>query len=289
MRFFYLSLLLCFTVLSGQALATNIGPCMTEPCKIYFKEYKKYAKKGYADAHSGLGEMYYHGFGTEPDTNSAIRSFKRGAKYGSQTAAYKLGYIYLTDSSIKDLDNAVKYLKMAARDNHRESMYILAVIHSDDSYGIRDYDETDKWLTKAYKHNHLRSRLFISHLSNQSSFNETNFPDIYEIVSKYTKPIEKTNIAADDKASTLATTQIAWPENEMEVVEVSSPNLQDLLNNEIQHFRSTRPDKYNTGTGTRIVGRTCEEIMSCGSADKSEFRNLIGVMPFADGLVSGSP
>lgn len=291
MGFAYKSLMLCFTLLAGQALAANIGSCSTDTCKAYFKEYKKYARKGYADAHSGVGEMYYHGYGTEKDIENAVRSFKRGAKYGSVTAAYKLGYVYLMDTEIKDVDSAVKYLKMAARKKHPESMYILAVIHSDDTYGIRDFDETDKWLTKAYERNHPRSRLFISHLSKQTSFNQDNFPDVYEIAMKRTKPVETTEVAVDDTppaAETTQTAQIQWPENDMEVVEVSAPTMQEVMDNEIEFFRNSHPDKFNTGTGSMIVGRSCDEIFKCGSPELSEFKNLIHSMPFNDGLVSGA-
>ena len=83
----------CFSLISVSLFSLNvfaaeIKPCNTSECASYFKEYKKFAKSGYADAMSTLSELYRQGYGTEKNMKQAVRFLKLGAKYGSVSAQF---------------------------------------------------------------------------------------------------------------------------------------------------------------------------------------------------------
>ena len=62
-----LAAILFFSTIGTNSFAATatISACQEEVCKDYFKQYKKYARLGYADAMVTLAELYYYGHGTE--------------------------------------------------------------------------------------------------------------------------------------------------------------------------------------------------------------------------------
>ena len=79
----------------------------------------------------------------------------------------------------------------------------------------------------------------------------------------------------DSEQQQVVENSIQWPsDNDMEVIQVSAPAVEDIFDNELAYLRLNPPPSRGT-TGTRIVGKTCSDMVSCNSADKADFERLI--------------
>jgi len=271
MKLICLSLTLCLTLFSNTSFSAKIEACDTAKCQQYFKQYKKFARYGYADAMSALGEFYYHGYGTEKDLVKSLSQFKKAAKYGSFIAPLKAGLLYLNEPSLKDIDQSIKYLRKAARNNHPDAELLLGMIYYSKSYGKRDLDSADKYLTRAYNFKHQMIEPFIDYLRDKQSLSKENFPSLSQAILD--KPLMKmvTTVKVNKQEKPIST---HFPVGDMEVISVSGPTLSSIFEQQFEMFAITTPDKV-AGTGTRILGRKCDQSMGCGTVDKEEFKRLM--------------
>ena len=252
------------------AASAKIGPCMDKICVDYFKEYKKYARLGYADAMVTLAEMYYYGHGTEKNIKKALKQYKSAAKWGSVKGQYKTGIMYLNEEEVKDLDDAVKYLKKAARNKHVNAALLLGVIFFSEDYFEQDFSEADKWLTKAYEKGHKKAPAFVEYMKTTEHFNTENFPDLIEAISE--NPIKIAD-RADNVDNLQKTTQLAHQpqsKKKMEVITVYG-SLPDLFDAQLASLRNTYPEKNAQNTGSKIIGKTCAQTLSCGLTHDEDF------------------
>lgn len=277
MKYFLLAMALLFS--SFTLKAERLDPCMESTCKETFKLYKSYAKKGYAEALSSLAEMYYHGYGTKQDTQKAVKSFRRGAKYGSTAAQFKLGYLYLKDANIRDIDEGIKYLKKAAKNKHKESMYTLGVAYYEPEFGLNDFDKADYWLSKAYDGGYIRAKKYIQHIGTQSAFNNRAMPEVAGILMDI-----QAHSTDQSQLAKIEPEQSNSAEQEIEVLEVRGPSLQEIFQYELMSFKLGSPEKYNVGTGTKIIGRSCEKMISCNTINKDQYVIFLSQLPYLDGL-----
>ena len=275
--------------LSVTASAVEVESCGTEACIKYFKQYKKYARAGHAGAMTTLGELYINGYGTEKSLHKGLRQYKRAAKYGSVLGQAKTGLLYLTEPEIADIDEGIKYLKKAARNRHGDSAYLLGVIYADQEYGYLDMVESDKWLALAYRVGQKKVREFIEYLHNNKRINNKDYPKIEQILlslnlnqqAANSTKVEGKLAAQKHKRNT---TNINWPEDEeIEVITVSPPTLVELFDSELASLKNAYPDKYAQATGTNIIGRTCDEMISCGSTSNKEFKDMLNAL---DGILN---
>lgn len=279
--------------------ANQMEECLDAECVTYFKEFRQYAKRGYADAMYALGDMYWVGYGTKKDPSSAIKTYRRAAKFGSSLAQFKLGYIYLTDKENFDYDESLKYFKKAARNGSGQSSFILGVIYYRGQLGEKSLSDADKWLTKAYEQNNKQVREFIEHIYLKGEVNADNLPDVYEIITNLAKETEanseqqvvakKSNGAIQNKTSDSIETQQApnskakrkstfrWPEDDgTEVITVRAPSLIEIFDYEIQRFSHISPEKYRVNTGSKIFSQTCERNLTCTGMSISQYQILAG-------------
>jgi len=266
-----------------STFAAEIEACQDAECVSYFKKYKKYVRAGQAEAMVTLGEFYYHGYGTDKDIKQALKLFRRAAKYGSVFGQSKAGLLYLTFPEVKDIDEGIIHLKEAARNKHGESAYLLGTIFYSQDLGRQDLSEADKWLTNAYNSGHKKVKEFIVHISQSKNFTEKNFPQLIELIEEISMEY---NISTDKVTTQLASLEssqqqdenINWPQDEMEVITVSPPTLMEIFDDELSSIKNTLPEKYNIGTGSHIIGQTCERNLICNTTSKKGFKRKLNAL-----------
>ena len=270
---------------ANAASAAAITACGETECTNYFKQYKRYAKQGHSHAMVTLGELYYQGYGTKKDLENALRYFKRGAKYGRIQGMNKAGLLYLTEPELLDIDEGLKYLKKAARKGHASSALLLAVIYYNPDFGPQDIEEADKWLAKSYEKGYGEIRQYITHIVELKQLTANQFPELFEEMAE--SPVKtKLAIVADNNNSQAAyANKVVWPKGDVEVIEVTAPSLKELFDNDLARFKSTTPDRHlaQASTGTNIVGRTCEHMVSCNTASKEDFKRLLAYLSYMGG------
>jgi hypothetical protein len=221
--------------------------------------YKKAASRGHAGAMAILGQFYYIGYGTEPNEEQAIRFLKRAARYADTSAQYKLGVIYLTSKENYDFDAAIKFLNKAAIKDDERANLLLGIIYYNNQFTPQNFVLADKYLSKSYQQRHLKIPAVIGNIKANVSLDNSNFPLLFEELNK--TPL----LVANDGA-------IQWPEDEIEVITITSPPLTKILTENLIAYR-----RAITTTGSRIPGKSCGEIIGCL---QSLGGNLYGLAPF---------
>lgn len=272
------------------AASATMGPCKESSCVDYFKKYKKYARLGYVDAMVTLAEMYYHGHGTEKNMESALKQYRSAAKYGSVKGQYKAAMMYINNEEFIDLDKGAKYLKKAARNNNVGSSFLLGLMYFSPDFYEQDFEEADKWLSKAYQKGFKKMPAYIEYMKKSGHFKQADFPNLMEaienspIVIAKVEPVKVApakvaqNKAASTKSTTLTKTSDQTSETDMEVITVYG-NLNDILDAQLANLRNTYPEKGAQSTGSKIIGKTCAQTISCGLTSEADFsRGVSNIM-----------
>lgn len=273
-------LLLVFSLIftaTSFASQTSLTECSEAECVDYFNQYKKYAEKGYADALAGVGQMYYHGYGTEKNVEKAIKSLNSASIYGSGSASFNLGKIYLTDSKLFNLDSAIRYLRFGSNRKHVQATILLALVYLDPVFGRIDHEESDKWLARAYKLSPRLTSKYLVNVYNSNIFNEDKFERIPEVIenNEYVEVIEQPKGTGQKPKI-----KFNWPtndDNDMEVITVSAPSLEVVMDEEIVRLSNNpRPEKFRTCGASRIRGRPCNNNPFVYEADPKIFKDMTG-------------
>ncbi len=266
--------LISFSLLNSNtsfAGTAKIGPCAEAVCVDYFKKYKKYARLGYTDAMFTLGEMYYFGHGTDKNVKKALKQYKNAAKYGSVKGQYKAGILFLNEKEVKDIDDAVKYLKKAARNNYVNASLVLGMIYFSKEHLEQDFAEADKWLAKAYEKGHKNVPEFIEHMKATKGYNTADFPDLMKAIAE--NPIAVVKKPTSPPASQVA--QQSSSKSDIEVITVYG-TLPDLFDAQLLSLKGAYPEKYAKATGSNIVGNSCQKSIACGMTFDGDFERLVG-------------
>jgi len=258
----------------NQAQAAKLEPCMTQTCVDYFNKWKKMSYRKYNTALSVMGELYYQGYGTEKDIDKSFKYFRKAARYKYTYAEYRTAIFYLSEEGYIDNDDGIKYLKKAARKGHSQSAFLLALSYGTGELTEKDTQESDKWLAKAISGKNSKAKHYASFLHNNGGITHDSYPKIatmIQLLSKQTvskEQLEFTELVADNNT-------IQWPtDSDIEVIQVSAPTVEDIFDNELAYLRINPPPSRGT-TGTRIVGKTCADMVSCNAVDKADFERLI--------------
>ncbi len=274
-KFYSIIFVLIFALISGnQAQAAKLESCMTQTCIDYFNKWQKMSYKKYNTALSVMGELYYQGYGTERDLAKSFKYFKKAARYKFTYAEYRTALFYLTEDGYIDTDDGIKYLKKAARKGHSQSAFLLALSYGTGELTEKDTIESDKWLYKAINGKNIKARSYASYLKNNGELTHSNYPKVATMIKMFTSNTALTQ-QVNSKQQQVVENNIQWPsESDMEVIQVSSPSVEDIFDNELAYLRINPPPSRGT-TGTRIVGKTCADMLSCNSASKADFERLI--------------
>ena len=166
---------------------------------------KKYYSKGQEteiilkmdDIKTELADLYYNKASSIPE--HATEWLIRASDYGHADASYKLGLFYETKVNIHGInwhsefninaETAIKYYKIAAKQNHIEAQFRLGYIYEDPDgnyYTIinkHDYNNAIFWYTKAASNGHIEAMYRLG--------------NIYENQENFTKAVEYYRKAAE--------------------------------------------------------------------------------------------
>ncbi|ASJ95547.1 tetratricopeptide repeat protein [Shewanella marisflavi] len=248
-----LSIGLTLWAISSSSYASGLSECDSAECKEYFKAYTILTKRGHSDAMATLGELYYAGHGTKKNPKKALKWFRRAAKFGNTTAQYKAAVMYLQDTDYQDVDKAISLLERSLKVDFSPSALILGKIYLNDNLVKQDLAEADKWLSKAYELNNVSAKNLANKLKNSEQEKNLALPKLYALVE------------ADKNAKPGSNA----PVGEMETITVTAPDYHRYFDDEIARLNTTRPDT-ESGTGSKIAGRTCAEMWACSSEGDGE-------------------
>jgi len=276
------SLLCLVASYSSSSVAAKIGACQDKVCVDYFKQYKKYAKAGYADAMFTLGELYTYGHGTEVSMKKAQKMYKKAAKYGSIKGQFKAAMNYLNEGEYQNVSSGVSYLKKAARGKSSDAAFLLGVIYTKPDFYEIDLSLSDKWLSKAYESKHKNVLPFVQMLKKKGTFNQKNFPDLWatigdDLISIDTleqgQELAQNSPKKSPNKNLQPSQQVKKEQSKMEVITVTY-SLHELFTAELASFRHSYPEKGAESTGSSIIGKTCAKSLSCSTTSQGEFDRL---------------
>ena len=256
---------LVLVVTSSNSYAEKIDECNTDTCINYFKQYKKAAKRGHSLAMLTLGQFYHHGYGTPKNEKMALKYFKKAARAGYTSAQFKAGYIYMTSDKLRDIDESKDYLNKAAKYDQKGADFLLGMMHLDEQYQSVDLAIADQHFAKSYQRKYEQMPNVIKFIETKMKITADSFPKLY--AAMHDKPLAKTKNG-----------ELAWHDDDIEIITITSPPLQQTFNKQLVGFR-----KGIKSTGTRFQGKSCTERLTCMQradiADSTDFRNL-----FLDGF-----
>ena len=97
-----------------------------------FSWFEKAASQGHATAMFNLGVAYWEGAGVAQDKSKALELWQEAALKGDSGAQFNLGLAYyIGEERTADLDQASKWIGLAADQNHPEAKRILKVINNE--------------------------------------------------------------------------------------------------------------------------------------------------------------
>jgi len=173
-----------------------------EQTSLARKWFTKAAKQGHADAQYELGLQFQKGIGAKKNRKAAIKWLSKSAKKGNKkaktilakyaptkpklspakqfmetnirlarkgnvNAQYKLGKAYREGKKTKvNLKKSYYWFKKAAKQNHTDAQYNLALIYMDGNKAAKkDIEKAKTWLTKAANKNHKKSNRKLNELA----------------------------------------------------------------------------------------------------------------------------
>ncbi|WP_394128772.1 tetratricopeptide repeat protein [Shewanella maritima] len=243
-----------------KANTAQLEPCNTKECKEFFKAYKILTKRGHSEAMATLAELYYVGYGTEQDIEKALKWFRKAGKYGVLAAKHKAGVIYLQDTEFKDVDKGIDLLGYASRRGFSPSSYLLGKIYLTDSFVETNIKLADEHLSTAYKLNNNVAKQYAEKLYQNPATRQLELTELFTLYSN------------DLSASTTVDgsgSKVVFPVNEMETITVSAMSFEELFREQIARLNNSRPDT-ETGTGSKIAGKSCADLWACSTEQDGE-------------------
>jgi len=163
--------LLIFSILtfSHAAVASyNAGnkleKCMTQECVNMFKNYKRYARHAMPIATEVLGNFYLHGYGVEQNFIKALRYYEHTANYGSATAQYIAGFMYILGMGKLDIEKGMRWLRWSFKNDNNEAAYYLGVLYLKGEKIDKDLHKAKSWLEKASNKGHAQSQFVLGQM-----------------------------------------------------------------------------------------------------------------------------
>ncbi|MFD2165941.1 tetratricopeptide repeat protein [Thalassotalea euphylliae] len=241
-----ITLCLAVFLFTGKSFATDkISACQTDTCKTLFKHYSGAAKRGHTEAMTALGQFYQAGYGTDKNLQKAMYYLKKAARRGSAAAAYKVGLLYFSEPSIKDLEKGKRFLQQASSGDFKDSNFLLGIAYLSRTFGIHDTQEADFYLAKAYKDKHIGLPDVLNLITESQEITSNSFPQLYKAMKK--APMLKVG----DRYQ-------YWPKDETEVITITSPPIEEVLVNNLVFFR-----ERSKSLGSRLPNTECKNQFGC--------------------------
>lgn len=109
-------------------------------------------KMGVSFAKVLMGSLYMHGQHVKKDTIKGLHVWTEAAEEGVPMAQFNLGIVYINGGVEKiprDVDKSIKFLEMAADNDHPEACFTLGQIYSDGKYLETNDDLSWIFMSKA--------------------------------------------------------------------------------------------------------------------------------------------
>ena len=235
-------LLIVLGTLSINANATKLASCMSEKCVNYFNKFKLSAKRGQPVAMATLGQFYQFGYGTNKNEELAIKYYEKSSRLSNPLAQYKAGLLYLSSDKYKDVNKGIKYLEKSAKNNYKESIFLLAIIYINKEFGAYNLSKADKYLAKAYDSKHNDIPAVIDYLNETYVIHKDTFPDLINSMKRAPLEINSNSMSV-------------WPDDITEKITITAPPIEDIFHAQLISFR-----KRTSSTGTRFSGRSCKQM-----------------------------
>lgn len=235
-----------------------VPECQQAECIKYFQQYRMYTRRGYSDAMHTLAELYYRGYGTEKNLSSALKWYRKAAKFDNADAQYKAGVLYLREGEYQDIERGLKYLRTADRNGVADASHLLGLIYFEGQLTEQDLNLADEYFSHAVKLGHQDTINFFNQLDTEQSSKKQQL----KLAATLAK--EPTYLASDTSAK---------PVGEIETITVTGPELSEIFDYQLANLDQMSPDAVK-GTGTNIPGRTCDGMIACGHVDKDRYREF---------------
>jgi len=136
----------CAPLLTGFLLLLSSVGAQTED----FSGLKERAEAGDAEAQAGLGGIYATGETVAKDLPEAVKWYRRAAKQKNSAGQYGLGWMYYHGRGVsKDRRKASKWFRLAAEQGNAQAQYSLAVMYEKGDGVVKNAERAAKWYRKA--------------------------------------------------------------------------------------------------------------------------------------------
>ncbi|MCT7941313.1 MULTISPECIES: tetratricopeptide repeat protein [Shewanella] len=236
-------------------MQNNITECQSQECTNRFLQYKRLSKAGHSDAMFMLGEFYYRGYGTIQNTNLALKWYRKAAKFDSPLAQYRAGLIYISDVDYQDTPKGIQYLEQADKNHMSAASHLLGLLYFEGIKVSQNTQTASEYFSHSYQLNYPETQKFITQNKSIKEFST----------------LSQSQIVSDNTSA---------PTNEMETIQVTSPTLEELFDYQVAFLENTLPDAA-VSTGSRIAGRNCNELISCGTQmNRHRIQDFLMIMWF---------
>jgi TPR repeat protein len=140
-------------------------------------------KSGDEGSMSMLGSIYYEGAHVTKDYSKAKALFIESVKIAENpSAAYSLYYMYSNGEGVeKDMKEAMRYLKIAAKGGDIKVMRLLAKAYEEGNGLVKDQNEALKWYNKVWQKGGNQYRKDINRIL--SSYNAPTGDQVYAYIN----------------------------------------------------------------------------------------------------------
>jgi hypothetical protein len=148
------------------------------------KHYEKAVVEGYIYAQKALGYIYLKEHVVK-DINKSIKYFEMAAVQGNIYAQKALGNIYLYEHVVKDINKSIKYYEMAAVQGNIDAQKALGNIYMGE-YGVKDIGNAIKYYEMAADQKSVDALCSLADIySKESDIKDISKAEEYERLAEY--------------------------------------------------------------------------------------------------------
>lgn len=218
------------SVFAYQTNEISTQSCLTDECSKHFKQVRYLAKRGYSDAEGILASMYLNGYGVEKNNDKGIKWLKKSADAGNVYYRSALGMMYLTgELLVQDLHKSLEllmgkdYINQSGEGSHNNALQYL------EAKSMRG-DERATYLLGTYLQTH-----------NANQISTERKEQLIAVVNQQTTLANSTMMNQEQTAID----NVIIENDDMEVVKVSSPTLQFLVQDAVDTMKEKHRQKQH--------------------------------------------
>lgn len=131
----------------------------------------KAAEHGNSSAAFALGQLYLSGTTLPRDPAAAVRWLERAAESGNQYAQYRLGKLLLQGEDVpKDTEAAVRWLTTSAEQGSQYAQYALGKLYLMGGEVPEDREAARQWFQRAAEQGNQYAQYFVEHMGRRDLF-----------------------------------------------------------------------------------------------------------------------